>query len=683
MTNSLTLTSLDRTPFADGKEFGNSGPYERIAGRVRFAVDPTSKAQASVVDLDKAPRDARGLVHFIGDFLLLKPVDMAKGNRRLFFDWANRGNKRCLQFFNDAPGSNDPRNSDHAGNGFLMRRGYVIAWLAWQGDLLPGDGRLILDLPVATDNGRTITGPVRVEFIADQPGITTFPLSGRAPTRSHPTASLDTAKASLTRRRYPGDARVSVPASAWQFARVEGGGGLDNQGAERAIVSSDTHIHLPGGFETGWIYELVYQAKDPLVLGLGHLAVRDFISFLKYESQDAEGRTNPLRERSAGVEKAYGWGRSQSGRCIRDFVYGGFNEDAQARRVFDGVLPHVAGAGLMWMNHRFANVVTPAGQQYEDHYNAADRFPFSYAASRDHFTGKTDAILKRPETDPLVLHTQTATEYWQRRGSLVHTDTAGNDLTQPETVRVYLWASSQHFADPLSKEPTRGVCQQLSNVVRTSMLFRAMLDALDAWASHGTAPPDSRIPRRADGTLVTMAEWLRQFPSIPGVATPLSPSDLPRLDFGEEFGDGILKEPPTVLPGAGYAVFVPAVDADGNDVAGVRAPMVAAPLATYTGWNLRARGFGQGAMHEFSGSTIPFADSPEERAATGDARPSILERYASSEAYVAAIQKAAELLVGQRLMLEEDIERAVAAARDWHRPRHDVRLPKSADHSVL
>jgi hypothetical protein len=337
----------------------------------------------------------------------------------------------------------------------------------------------------------------------------------------------------------------------------------------------------------------------------------------------------------------------------------------------------------MWMNHRFANVVTPAGQQYEDHYNAADRFPFSYAASRDHFTGKTDAILKRPETDPLVLHTQTATEYWQRRGSLVHTDTAGNDLTQPETVRVYLWASSQHFADPLSKEPTRGVCQQLSNVVRTSMLFRAMLDALDAWASHGTAPPDSRIPRRADGTLVTMAEWLRQFPSIPGVATPLSPSDLPRLDFGEEFGDGILKEPPTVLPGAGYAVFVPAVDADGNDVAGVRAPMVAAPLATYTGWNLRARGFGQGAMHEFSGSTIPFADSPEERAATGDARPSILERYASSEAYVAAIQKAAELLVGQRLMLEEDIERAVAAARDWDRPRHDVRLPKSADHSVL
>ena len=328
----------------------------------------------------------------------------------------------------------------------------------------------------------------------------------------------------------------------------------------------------------------------------------------------------------------------------------------------------------MWMNHRFANVVTSAGQQYEDHYNAADRFPFSYAASTDHLTGKTDAILKRPQTDPLVLHTQTATEYWQRRGSLVHTDTQGNDLAQPETVRVYLWSSSQHFADPLAKAPTRGVCQQPFNVVRTSMLFRAMLDAMDAWASHGTLPPDSRIPRRADGTLVAMAEWLRQFPRIPGVATPSGPSELPRLEFGQEFASGILKEPPTVMPGPGYTVLVPAVDADGNDVAGVRAPMVEAPLATYTGWNLRARGFGQGAMHEFTGSTIPLPDSPEERAATGDPRRSILERYPDSAAYAAAIRAAAERLVEQRLMLAEDVERAVAAARGWDRPRHDVRL---------
>jgi hypothetical protein len=669
------LSVVERTAFADGESFAAAGGYERIKGRAHFAVDPTSKAQAGVVDIDKAPRDGNGLVRCTADFLLLKPLDMKKGNQRLLFEWANRGNKRCLQFFNDAPGSNNPKSVAHAGNGFLMRRGYTVAWLAWQGDLLAGDGRQILDLPVATESGRPLTGPVRVEFIAEQPGTTVYPLSGRVSTRSHPTISLDTAKASLTRRRYPGDARIPVPATDWQFARVEGGGGLDNQGTERAVVPSHTHIYIPAGFETGWIYELIYEAKDPLVLGLGHVAVRDFISFLKYDGEDAAGRANPLRERSAGIEKMYGWGRSQSGRCIRDFVYAGFNEDARGRRVFDGMLPHVAGAGLMWMNHRFANVVTPAGQQYEDHYNAADRFPFSYASSKDHFTGKTDAILKRLQTDPLVLHTQTATEYWQRRGSLVHTDTQGNDLAQPANVRVYLWSSSQHFADPMAKAPGRGVCQQPFNIVRTSMLFRAMLEAMDAWASRGTLPPDSRVPKRADGTLATFAEWQRQFPRVPGVSTPSGPSDLPRLEFGQEFASGILKEPPTVMPGPGYAVLIPAVDADGNDVAGVRAPMVEAPLATYTGWNVRARGFGQGALHEFTGSTIPLPDSPEERAATGDPRRSILERYPDSAAYAAAIRAAAEQLVEQRLMLAEDVERAVASARGWDRLRHDVRLP--------
>ena len=674
MTNRLELSAVERTPFAEGHSFPGTGAYQKVAGRVRFAVDPTQRAQAGIVDIDKAPQDAGGLVHFTADFMLLKPVNVANGNRRLFFDWANRGNKRCLQFFNDAPGSNDPTTLAHAGNGFLMRRGYTVVWLAWQGDLLPGDGRQILDLPVAIDHGRPITGSVRVEFIAEQPGIMVYPLSGRVSTRSHPAVSRDTTKASLTRRRYPGDARVPVPCAGWQFARLEGGGGLDQQGTERAVVPSDTHIYLPSGFETGWIYELVYEARDPLVLGLGHVAVRDFVAFLKYESEDAAGQANPLREASSGIEKAYGWGRSQSGRCIRDFVHAGFNEDAQGRRVFDGVLPHVSGAGLMWMNHRFANVVTPAGQQYEDHYNAADRFPFSYASCKDHYSGKTDAILKRPPTDPLVLHTQSATEYWQRRGSLVHTDTQGNDLAQPATVRVYLWSSSQHFADPHTTAPTRGVCQQLFNVVRTSMLFRAMLEAMDAWASRGTPPPDSRVPRRADGTLITMAEWLRQFPRIPGVAVPSAPSDLPRLEFGQAFASGILQEPPTVLPGSGYAVLIPAVDADGNDVAGVRAPMVEAPLATYTGWNLRARRFGQGAMHEFTGSTIPLPDSPEERAATGDPRRSILDRYANSTAYAAAIRAAAERLVEERLMLAEDVEHAVAAALSWDRPRHDVRL---------
>jgi len=237
-----------------------------------------------------------------------------------------------------------------------------------------------------------------------------------------------------------------------------------------------------------------------------------------------------------------------------------------------------------------------------------------------------------------------------------------------------MWASSQHFADPLLKKPERGICQNFLNTVATSMLFRAMIEAMDRWASTGVAPPYSRIPCKADGSLVGMEEWRRQFPEIPGVATPRGPSALPLLDFGPGAERGILKEPPDIVAGGEYTVLVPAVDKDGNDRAGVRAPMVAAPLGTYCGWNLRARGFGYGAMHEFSGSYIPLPETPEERRATGDPRPSILDRYSDAEAYVEAITAAARQLVEQGLMLEEDVARAAAAAADWGRPRHDIGL---------
>lgn len=374
-----------------------------------------------------------------------------------------------------------------------------------------------------------------------------------------------------------------------------------------------------------------------------------------------------------GIERAYGWGRSQTGRAIRDFIYRGFNADAEGRRVFDGLLPHVAGAGRL-NTARFANLTVAGGQQYEDHYVPADIFPFAYARCTDHLTGRSDAILKRPETDPFVIHTQTATEYWQRRGSLVHTDTRGNDLPAPDNARVYFWSSSQHLSDPLLKAPGRGMCENVMNVVSTSMLFRAMLDAMDRWTTDGTPPPPSRIPTRADGTLVGMAEWREQFPRIPGVALPHEPCRLRLVDYGPEMLQGILShEPPRIVADAEYAVLVPAVDADGNDVAGVRAPMVSAPLATYTGWNLRARHQGRGAMHTFIGSTVPFAELPDERAITEDPRPSVLERYRNREAYVAAIAAAARKLVSDGLLLEEDVPRAAAGAADWGRPRHDLR----------
>lgn len=671
MTNLIELRIDDRRPFADGHIFAATGAYERLKGRALFAVDPAAAASRDVVDLDKAPRDARGLVRFEADFMILKPLDMARGNGRVFYDYGNRGHVRALQFYNDAPHSNDPISLAHAGNGFFMRYGYTVAWVGWEGDMLPGDGRFCLDPPIVTDNGRPITGRARVEFIPDGAGSVCYPLSGRFAAHSYPTVSRDTRDAVFTRRRYPYDPPEIIPSDQWSFAELQMGLGAETKVAERAVVPSDRHIYYPTGFQPGWIYELLYTAKDPKVTGLGHVAVRDYISFLKYDRSAA----NP----TPGLEKAYAWGRSQTGRCLRDFVYRGYNADSAGRRVFDGVLPHVAGAGRKWLNHRFANPIVSGGQHYEDHFNIADQFPFSYALSTDHLTGKTDAILKRPETDPLVFHTQSATEYWVRRGSLVHTDTQGNDLPQPDGVRVYLWSSSQHGADPLLKAPASGIGQHYSNNVATSMFFRAMLVAMDDWASKGVAPPPSRIPLRADGTLVAYTSWRGQYPSIPGAAVPVEANPLTLLEFGPESDQGILTEPPRIRgrndlagPGPRYSVLVPSVDTDGNDIPGVRAPMVQAPLGTYTGWNPRARGYGHGMQWRFEGSYIPFAETESERAATGDSRPSILERYPDKAAYKAAIGAAARQLVADRLMLAEDVARCEEAAADWGRPRHAV-----------
>ena len=672
MTNLIELRILQRRSFAGGHAFAGSGPYESLRGRAYFKVDPEAPAQAGVFDIYKAPLNEEGLVEFDGDFLILRPVDPQHANRRMFYDFGNRGNMRSLQFFNDAPGSNDPQTLEQAGNGFLFRRGYTVVWSAWQGDLLPGNNRVLLNLPVATEDGDTITGKILQEFIVYTPGITTRPLSGWPSTRSHPVVSLDNSHAVLTKRRYPYNERIEIPNTEWSFARTEGGEGADAQGAEIGILPSETNIFLPKGFEPGWIYELTYTGRDPLVLGLGDVAVRDLVSFLRYGEKDAAGNPNPV----GTIEKAYAWGRSQTGRLLRDYLYRGFNADAENRKVFDGVIPHVAGGGLMWMHLRFANLTASAGQAYMEHFIYSDRFPFAYASCTDHLTGKTDAILKRPDTDPLVMHTQTASEYWERHGSLVHTDTQGNDLAQPENVRIYHWSSSQHFADPQHRQPVwPPVASNRLNNVHTSFLFRALLDAMDRWATDATPPPDSMIPKREDDTLVTYDEWVKGYPDIPGQMLPPGPSALPLLDFGPDADDGFLtKLPPEIKDLNGYPILVPAVDADGNEIGGVRAPMVQAPLGTYTGWNIRMRGWGHGASLTIYGSYIPFADTPEEQEIMRDPRMSVLERYGSPENYIKAVREAAEKLVSHGLMLEEDIEYVVAMAENWGRPRHDVRL---------
>ncbi len=666
----LSLDIQERRIFAEGQSFGDSGPYERLTGRARFLVDPDATSHPTIVDLDKAPREADGLVAFSADLCILKPRDLTLGNRRVFFEYVNRGNKRALQFYNDAEPSNRPLTPAEAGNGFLMRRGYSVVWMGWQGDLYPGSERMLLDVPVAHDAGKPITGWVRSEFNASEPGVRVFPLSGLAVARSYPAVSLETAKATLTRRRYADSERQAIAPEDWHFARLEQSRAIDGVGTDEAIVPSDSHLFIPGGFEPGWIYELIYQAKDPLVLGLGQLAVRELISFFKNEA----GPANPLGR----IEKAYAWGRSQTGRCLRDFVYHGFNADADGRRVFDGILPHVAGAGKLWLNHRFANAAILPGQEYENHNAPVDRFPFSYASSTDHLTGKSDAILTRPESDPLVIHTDSASEYWHRRASLVHTDTRGQDLQQPDGVRIYLWSSSQHFAAPGFSQPYYGQALYLQNGVATSAFFRANLDWMDRWATLGEAPPPSRLPKRSDETLVTPEAWRAGFPQIPGVALPRGPSRLALLDYGADFDRGLLTQhPPRPAKDGAYAVLVPMVDLDGNDVAGLQAPMVQVPLGTYTGWNLRRPENGLGAMIGITGCYFPFPETAEQRLQSGDPRLAILERYRDSADYAAQIRAAAEALVEEGFVLEEDVARIVEMAAGWNAKRHTIGLPAS------
>jgi hypothetical protein len=651
MDTHLRLNISTREAFADGMEFGDVGPYERLVGEVVFAVDPDSPQHAMVVDIENAPRNSDGLVEFATDFTILKPVELSRGNRRIFYDVNNRGNLRALQFFNDAVHSNTPSAMEHAGNGFLMRRGYSVVWSGWQGDLLPGDGRQTMRVPTATDNGREITGVTRSEFIVDAPGITSLPLSSNDYTVSHEAASVDANQATFTVREYERDQRQAIAPEAWKFANLIDG----------APVESATHCYLPEGFRPGWIYELVYQAKNPLVLGFGFTGLRDLISFLLHDERDSDGSPNPLRDNGTGIDRAYAWGRSQSGRYLREFVYQGFNADSKGRPVFEGISPHVSGGGRVIVNFRFAQPGRHS-REHTDHLYPGDQFPFAYSTTTDALTGETDGLLKRPDTDPVVIHTHTSAEYWERRASLVHTDSLGADIPDHERARVFFFTGSQHNADPLAG-PKIGAARHPSNPLNTTPLLRALLDVLDAWATDGTTPPDSRVPRRDDETAVDASVASNVFPKIPGVDHPKDANRVFVQDHGPDYDAGLMAtEPPGEDHAREYAVLLPQVGSDGNEVAGLKTPQVQVPLATHTGWNYRITEGAQNALAGLTGSHLPFPVTDAEREQNGDPRRSIEERYGSTARYVRLIALAAQRLVEQRLLLEEDADRYVELA---------------------
>ena len=634
----------ERNPILEGEPYPLVGPYELITGRVHFAVDPDLGPNRIITDILKAPRNDQGEVEFSSDLVLLKPVQVERGNGAIFYEVSNRGGKAMVGFFNLARYTRTPKTREDFGDGFLMRQGFTLMWLGWQLDPPHRPGNMRVYPAVARDPDQPITGLVRCDFVV-KIRANHHILSDRNHI-PYPVSDPDASENSMTVRDAVEGERQAVPRNRWRFARMEGG---------RAVPDS-THVLLEGGFEPGRIYEVVYRGQDPPLVGLGPTAVRDMISHLKYEGD------RDLSIPPSALNRALGFGSSQSGRFLRTFLYQGFNEDEQNRRVFDGLIPHVAGAGRGSFNHRFAQPSRDA-QPFSNFFYPTDIFPFTDTAQTDPETGETDGLLihfARPELCPKIFYTNSSYEYWGRASSLIHTTVDGTrDVEFMDQVRHYHFAGSQHGVGPFPPTRTRG--QQLNNPLDFRWTMRALLLALDRWVADGTPPPASHYPRLDQATLVPFPEF--DFPRLPGVRVPPRIHRAYRVDYGPRFrSEGIVSfQPPRV--GVPFPILVPKVDADGNELAGIRLPEVAVPLATYTGWNLF--GPGQGPPTEicsFRGSYIPFARSKEERLEAGDPRPSIRERYGSRDEYLGRVTETALELMDQGYLLSQDVPLVVKGA---------------------
>jgi hypothetical protein len=619
---SPAVTSVEvssKTPVLAAKPFGSAGSYERLQGTVRFAVDPNLPANHGMADLKLAPRNAEGQVEFSANFYVLQPVDASRSNGTALVEVSNRGGKALLNTFDFAHGTLDPQSEQDFGDGFLLRRGFTLVWIGWEFDVPARSGLLRLLAPIATDNGKTITGLVRSEWMGDEK-VTTISLGDRAQTAYAVADENDPANKMYVRDQVDGP-RTVVPRLAWQFADA-------------------THVTMAARFEPGRIYEIVYRAKDPVVAGLGFAAVRDLVASLKYDN-GASG----LGDERQRVRNALGFGISQDGRFLRTFLYEGFNTDEHGRRVFDGVWAHVGGVGRGSFNERFAQP-SRDGHPFMNVFYPVDIPPFS-----------TESLLTKERqagTVPKLFLTNGSYEYWGRCASLIHTSEDGvRDVPLLAGTRIYFLAGSQHSAGTLP--PQTPPAQNEASVIDYRPALRALLVAMQSWLVNNAEPPPSQIPTISSGQLVTRSNL--KFPSIPGVDVPHHLREAYRLDFSVE--------PPN--PGPPFPVLVPQVDSDGNETSGIRMPELSAPLATYTGWNLRKPSIGApDEMLSMIGSYIPFARTKTDREKSSDPRPSIAERYASRDAYLERISAAARKLVENGYVLKADLPRIQArASEEW------------------
>ncbi|HEX2885224.1 alpha/beta hydrolase domain-containing protein [Vineibacter terrae] len=614
---------LRSEPLAGGAAFGDTGGYVRLVGIARGEVDPLDPANRGIANIDKAPRNARGNVAYQTDIFILRPADPAKGNGRILYEVNNRGRKMLFGTLMDgAAGNNNPDTPAELGNALPLRLGFTLVWSGWDPDAPRANGGLALDAPVAAEGGQPIVAVIRDELVSGTRGAPVDTLR-----LSHQAASLDPAQAQLTVRQRQAEPRQAVPPAGWAF------------------VDARSIRLLPAGSTPapGALYELRYKATNARVMGLGFAATRDVVSFLRHDPA-------ALALTGRQMTHALAIGISQSGRYLRDHISQGFNRDEQRRRVFDGVLSHIAGVGRVFFNAPFAQPFR-TGTQHEDHDYPENAFPFSAATLTDPITETTGALLRDDGFDPLLIETNTSTEYWQKGASLLHTDPMGTrDVALPATARVYLIAGTQH-GGRAGLASDRGPAVNPRNPHNPMPALRALLVALDAWVVTGRLPPPSRVPTIAAGTLVA-AEAIG-FPDIAGVAVARAANTV------RPPGDWV--DPQSAADA--YRVLVPKVDSDGNEVGGIRLPDIAVPLGTYTGWNLYKAPYPEGELADRDGSFIAFAATKAERDSSGDPRPAIAERYRDRAAYVAKVEQVVAALVRDRLLLDEDAAAYIARAK--------------------
>ncbi|MEH3147585.1 MAG: alpha/beta hydrolase domain-containing protein [Methylobacterium frigidaeris] len=606
-------------PALQGRSFGARGTAEKITGRATIALDPADPHNAVIADIALSPRNAEGRVEAVADVVVLRPE---RPNGLLLVEIPNRGRKLIgpLVEGTATEASNRLDQAGDAGRGFLLSQGYTLAWIGWQGDLAPG-AAMGIRLPVLAG----VTGPSREEWVFDH---TRSPVEA---VLTWPAADLDPARARLTVRARPEDPRATPPGLSFRYVDA------------RRIA-----ITRPDGFDGSALYELSYTARDPAVMGLGLAAIRDVASFLRHET----GPQNPLASGGrSGIDRAIGFGISQSGRVLRDLLYLGLNQDEQGRMVFDGMMPHIAGSRRSFTNARFAQPGrNPA--PHLDRYYPADQFPFAYATTTDALTGRRDGLFLRcrlSNTCPRLMHVDSEYELWGSRGALVTTDTSGAQLDQPPEVRVYMVTGAPHFSPADARVTEDPGCALPVSPLHAGAPARALLAALDAWVSDGVAPPASRYPSRADGTLGAAAHL---YPPIPG------------LPYQGQYNPAQWVEPgdPPVVRGT-YPLWLPKVDPDGNTVAGIRLPLIEAPRATYTAWN-PTRGVAAGTLCNQKGGVLAFPATRAAARAANDPRPSLEERYPTPDSYAAAVRTAAERMVAERTLLPADAEEMSAAARE-------------------